>query len=266
MERIRLNIFKINNIRDTIKDNSIKNSKEGENPQFKEDNSNMDTELPLIRKSNEILNKSSNKSLFITIGCVILGILLIIAGFYLFGTSSDKVVDNVFSGETATSSVILIILGFIIIAISVFISLSSKTSLGKTFDDIKDIEDPNYIKPKENSQSSENNENFSDTLHDIEAVIKSDFHVSKDSLTLKADNKNKELRKNIKNVLNSKNIKNDVTLDSFKNNKNSKSENNQKKELKVNSDTQTSVSFDEALSSVENLVDESESKVNNEKD
>ncbi|MBX7075910.1 MAG: hypothetical protein K1X33_01180 [Methanobacteriaceae archaeon] len=263
MERIRLKLKKLQS-RDIIKENNEKNSKEGENLLTKENLDNIDTELPIIKKSNELLDKSSNRSFLITIVCIIIGILFIIVGLYLFGTSSDKVVDNVLSGETATSSVFLIIIGFIIIAISGFISLSSKTSMGKTFDDIKDFEDSNYVGPKTEDNSDESSNEKSNTLSDIESVIKSDFSNYKNNLNSKKGKTNKNIKKNFKSVINSDKLKSSVntTLDSFKNKEDDSGSEKVKVDIKDNNDEKSPISFDEALDSVNNLVNES--KENNE--
>ena len=64
MERIRLKLKKLQS-RDIIKENNEKNSKEGENLLTKENLDNIDTDLPIIKKSNELLDKSSNRSFLI---------------------------------------------------------------------------------------------------------------------------------------------------------------------------------------------------------
>ena len=109
-----------------------------------------------MKSSNKFFNKYINKSFLITFITIVIGILFVVLGVYLFGTSSDKVVDNVLSGETATSSVFLIILGFIILAISFFINFSSKNSLGKTFDNIKNIEETDDFSDSKKSDISTN--------------------------------------------------------------------------------------------------------------
>ena len=62
LERIRLKLKKLQS-RDIIKENNEKNSKEGENLLTKENLDNIDTELPIIKKSNELKINNFNEQL-----------------------------------------------------------------------------------------------------------------------------------------------------------------------------------------------------------
>lgn len=86
-----------------------------------------------------------DSSLIITILSFIVGIGILIMGILYFNSSSDRVVDNVLSGETAGLAVFLIIIGLIIIAFSILRFISSalidqSSSMIDMFNSIRNID------------------------------------------------------------------------------------------------------------------------------
>ena len=89
-------------------------------------------------KSLDIFNSSTIISI---VGFIVgLGILLI--GITYYASSSDRVVDNVLSGETAGLAIFLVIIGLIIIGFSLlkFFSSSKSSLIIDTFNSIKSID------------------------------------------------------------------------------------------------------------------------------
>ena len=87
-------------------------------------------------------SKSFDSSFIFTgIGFVV-GLIIFIYGLMYYTTASDRVVDNVLSGETAGMAVIIIIIGLIILAFSVISFISSRKSsrFMDAFSDIRSID------------------------------------------------------------------------------------------------------------------------------
>lgn len=123
--------------------------------------------------------------------------------------------------------------------------------MGKTFDDIKDFEDSNYVGPKAKDNSDESSNEKSKYSQNVESVIKSDFSNYKNNLNSKKGKTNKNI-KNFKSVINSDKLGSSVntTLDSFKNKEDDSGSEKVKVDIKDNNDEKSPISFDEALDSV----------------
>ena len=87
-------------------------------------------------------SRSFNSSLIFTGIGFVLGLLIFIYGLIYYTTASDRVVDNVLSGETAGMAVMIIIIGLIILAFSAlsFISSRKSSKLMDAFSDIRSID------------------------------------------------------------------------------------------------------------------------------
>ena len=83
-----------------------------------------------------------NSSTIISVAGFIVGLAILIIGISYYASSSDRVVDNVLSGETAVLAIFLVIIGFIIIAFSLlkFFSSSKSSLIIDTFNSIKSID------------------------------------------------------------------------------------------------------------------------------
>ena len=83
-----------------------------------------------------------NSSTIISVAGFIVGLAILIIGISYYASSSDRVVDNVLSGETAGLAIFLVIIGFIIIAFSLlkFFSSSKSSLIIDTFNSIKSID------------------------------------------------------------------------------------------------------------------------------
>ena len=83
-----------------------------------------------------------NSSTIISIVGFIVGLAILLMGIIYYGSSSDRVVDNVLSGETAGLAIFLVIIGLIIIAFSLlkFFSSSKSSLIIDTFNSIKTID------------------------------------------------------------------------------------------------------------------------------
>lgn len=87
-------------------------------------------------------SKSFNSSFVFTGIGFIVGLIIFIYGLIHYTTASDRVVDNVLSGETAGMAVMIIIIGLIIIAFSILSFISSRKSsrFMDAFSDIRSID------------------------------------------------------------------------------------------------------------------------------
>ena len=89
-------------------------------------------------KSIDIFDSST----IITVAGFIVGLAILIIGISYYASSSDRVVDNVLSGETAGLAIFLVIIGLIIIGFSLlkFFSSSKSSLIIDTFNNIKSID------------------------------------------------------------------------------------------------------------------------------
>ena len=83
-----------------------------------------------------------DSSTIITVAGFIVGLAILIIGISYYASSSDRVVDNVLSGETAGLAIFLVIIGLIIIGFSLlkFFSSSKSSLIIDTFNNIKSID------------------------------------------------------------------------------------------------------------------------------
>ena len=97
------------------------------------------------KKSSDSSGRSLDifdSSTILTIAGFIVGLAILILGVTYYFSSSDRVVDNVLSGETAGLAIFLIIIGLIIIGFSLlkFFSSSKSSLIIDTFNSIKSID------------------------------------------------------------------------------------------------------------------------------
>lgn len=97
------------------------------------------------KKSIKVPQKSFDlfdSSTIITIIGFIVGLAILLIGITYYASSSDRVVDNVLSGETAGLAILLVIIGLIIIGFSLlrFFSTSKSSLIIDTFNSIKSID------------------------------------------------------------------------------------------------------------------------------
>ena len=97
------------------------------------------------KKSIKVSDKSFdlfNSSTIITIVGFIVGLAILLIGITYYASSSDRVVDNVLSGETAGLAIFLVIIGLLIIGFSLlkFFSSSKSSLIIDTFNSIKSID------------------------------------------------------------------------------------------------------------------------------
>ena len=90
------------------------------------------------KKSLDIFDSST----LLTIVGFVVGLAILLIGITYYASSSDRVVDNVLSGETAGLAIFLVIIGLIIIGFSLlkFFSSSKSSLIIDTFNSIKSID------------------------------------------------------------------------------------------------------------------------------
>ena len=96
-----------------------------------------------------------DSSFIITVLTFIVGLGILIMGIFYLGSSSDRVVDNVLSGETAGLAVFLIIIGLLIVGFSIlrFLSSTKADQSSSMLDMLKSIRDIDYDDVKEDNIS-----------------------------------------------------------------------------------------------------------------
>ena len=96
-----------------------------------------------------------DSSFIITVLSFIVGLGILIMGIFYLNSSSDRVVDNVLSGETAGLAVFLIIIGLLIIGFSIlrFLSSTKADQSSSMLDMFKSIRDIDYDDVKDDNIS-----------------------------------------------------------------------------------------------------------------
>ena len=91
--------------------------------------------------SDKTLDIFDSSTLFTILGFLV-GLVILLIGITYYASSSDRVVDNVLSGETAGLAIFLVIIGLIIIGFSLlrFFSSSKSSLIIDTFNSIKSID------------------------------------------------------------------------------------------------------------------------------
>ena len=91
--------------------------------------------------SKKSLDVFDSSTIFTLVGFIV-GLAILIIGITYYASSSDRVVDNVLSGETAGLAIFLVIIGLIIIGFSLlkFFSSSKSSLIIDTFNSIKSID------------------------------------------------------------------------------------------------------------------------------
>ncbi|MBR5503606.1 MAG: hypothetical protein IKV87_04105 [Methanobrevibacter sp.] len=131
-----------------------------------------------------------DSSFIITVLSFIVGLGILIIGIFYLGSSSDRVVDNVLSGETAGLAVFLIIIGLLIIGFSVlrFLSLTKADQSSSILDMFKSIRDIDYDDVKEDNISRDDFESaFSGVFGKENGTIFSNNDGDKSSATNTSD-------------------------------------------------------------------------------
>ncbi len=89
---------------------------------------------------DDFLNEKIGKSRILPILGTILGILFIIAGIFVFNSRSDRVIDNVVSGETSFISVVLILIGLLVLIYGIYNLFSLKNPFEGISNSLESVE------------------------------------------------------------------------------------------------------------------------------
>ena len=192
----------------------------------------------------------------------------------VFLSDSEKIVDNVLSGEIESYGVILSIIGFLIIGGTLFTRISLGYHINKAFDGIKNLDNIDMLPENETEKNPQNkNKNSTENKKPTEKVEEkpktNSENIKNETSTKNAEKENKNtttqnkkskpkdyrrIGKNIKSALNPTKIK-------IKNNTETTPKTKPKKE-KIKKETEettnTSVSFDDAMDSIDDLMDDTE--------
>jgi len=121
-------------------DQELLHSEENEILPF-EENETVNENLPLSSEIKEIISKDSKREFpVLSILGLAIGIFLITTGILIFLGNSDKIVDNVISGETGALSVLITFIGVVFITLTLLDIFSQKKVFGSVFHIIKDFE------------------------------------------------------------------------------------------------------------------------------
>ena len=104
---------------------------------------------------DNILNYKLGKIHLIAFLGIILGIIFILISALMFFGSSDRVVDNVISGEVNVSGIFFLLIGIIIIIFSIFKAFSLKNPFGDLASSMDKLETNNQNKKNKKNKTSE---------------------------------------------------------------------------------------------------------------
>lgn len=239
-------------------------------------------EIPFTNKFTNILGDSEKKSKILSFAVIALGILFIIAGILVFTSDSEKIVDNVLSGETEAYGVILSIIGLLIIGGTIFTRFSFGDHFNKAFDGIKNLDNIDITSEKETKKAPKKQDKTSSenkiqkSIENVEEKPKTPSkNIKNETSTENAENKlkntisqdknskpkdYKNIGKNIKSALNPTRIKIKNNSENSLQKEKPKKEKPKKEKIKKESKetNNTSVSFDDAMDSIEDLMEDSE--------
>jgi hypothetical protein len=142
---------------------------------------------------------------FIVIFLFIIGLIILIQGFFLFLGTTDKVTDTVTSQENGMFNALISIIGFIIIALSLYRLFIKKSIFGLNLDVLKDLDRVEEdINASENSEVKKSEDKNNEEKIDIPIVEKDiSFKTNKETDNKETDNKETNSNENNAN----KNIK-----------------------------------------------------------
>jgi ABC-type multidrug transport system fused ATPase/permease subunit len=142
------------------------------------------------KQFDNLVNYKIGKRPILSIIGFILGIFLIIASVYILCVSSQKIVDNVVSGETNVSAVIIAIFGILILIFSIYKMFSLKNPFNDLANSIEEIENKETDKkPKAPPTKSQ----VTEESIDREAYKIGEFSLS----SIKTSSKKSDLEKDI---------------------------------------------------------------------
>ncbi|MDR2966500.1 MAG: hypothetical protein LBU74_00930 [Methanobacteriaceae archaeon] len=134
-------IFKDNENKKNFKGHSDNSENKNQKLSHIKENKIVIEKFPLFTKIKEINFEIQGKKLpILAILGLAIGILLIMTGTSMLLGSSDKVVDNVVSGETSASSVLIISIGIIFLVLSLLKIFPNEKTFGNIFHIINDFE------------------------------------------------------------------------------------------------------------------------------
>ena len=107
----------------------------------------------MSKQLDSILKTSIGRFSVLPIIGTVIGILLVIFGIITLGDISQRVIDNVVSGETIVEAIILLALGAIILVVSVIKLFNIKTPLSDLGEEIDNIVNDTTIKTTEDTDT-----------------------------------------------------------------------------------------------------------------
>ena len=103
-----------------------------------------------------ILNAKIGRTPLIGVASTILGLIFIVFAAITFESRSDRIIDNVISGETTFIFVILLIIGLLLLIYGLYRVLGLKNPLSHITDSIDSIENENQDTPAKTEKANEN--------------------------------------------------------------------------------------------------------------
>ena len=99
---------------------------------------------------DNLVNAKIGKTPILAIVSAVLGILLIIASIFVFNSRSDRIIDNVVSGETNFIVVVLLIFGLLLLIYGIYHIFSIKNPFENITNSLESIEKGEDVKNKPN--------------------------------------------------------------------------------------------------------------------
>ncbi|MDL2246219.1 hypothetical protein LJB96_01230 [Methanobrevibacter sp. OttesenSCG-928-K11] len=115
-----------------------------------------DDDDELYNQLNKITTLKIKNVSFISILGIVLGVVFIISAIFVISGGSDRIVDNVVSGEVNGTGVFLLFIGIILLIFSTYKGFSLKNPFGDLASSIDNLEKDNTKKRKKSSSKEKN--------------------------------------------------------------------------------------------------------------
>lgn len=160
---------------------------------IEEDDISYDDEDFLSEKFDSIFDKKIKGYSITSITSLILGIILILVSIFLFCSSTQRIIDNVMSGEMNSSGVIFLLIGVFLVVLAIYQMKIVKNPFEDVANSISDIEK----ETNDEKQTKSTKKSIPNNIEDIKKVGEVDIAELKNNIenrpTKKQDKKDEDL-------------------------------------------------------------------------
>ena len=156
----------------------IKTPKKVEENYYEDSDDAFDDEIrgEISESFDNVLNAKIGRTPVLGIASTVLGLILIVLGGIIFSSRSEKVIDNVISGESTFYSVILFILGLLFLIYGIYKVIGMKNPLANISKTIDTLDSESSVKTEKVEKEDENIIPKSNIPLDKESFKIGEFH------------------------------------------------------------------------------------------